>query len=200
MLKKPLFIALTGGIACGKSSIAAIFKDLGAKLIHADEISKTLTHPGKPATQAIADYFGADILDESGCLKRKVLRKIIFNDPIARAFLETLLHPLIREAIAQQCAETTEAYCLIEIPLLPSKSLYPYLDKILVVHLDSKEEQIQRLMARDQISQNEALSILATQPTKEDYLAIADDVLINSGSLEAAKEKVQILHQKFVFK
>ncbi|WP_133130045.1 dephospho-CoA kinase [Legionella yabuuchiae] len=192
-------VALTGNIASGKSTVAKLFNQRGVDVISADQISRALTQPGEPALSEITQYFGSSILTSNGELDRPKLRQIIFNNPEKRRWLETRLHPKIRQAIAAQVAECKSPYCIIEIPLLPDKKHHPYLDEILYVEAD-KEQQIERVMRRDNCSREEALSILNTQATAEQHKRLADKILFNTGTLSDLEHKVESLHTYYVEK
>ncbi|WP_242602177.1 dephospho-CoA kinase [Legionella nagasakiensis] len=191
-----LCIGLTGNIGSGKSTVAALFAELGVDVISADNIAKKLTGQGQPAFAKIVKHFGELIKDKSGELNRRQLRAFIFNDPKERQWLENLLHPLIRQEITREVNRCQASYCIIEIPLLPDKKNYPYLDRILFIKAD-KETQITRLTERDQCSREEAKTILATQANISKHLEIADDILVNDGTIQQLKEQVLSLHQRY---
>lgn len=190
-------VGLTGNIASGKSTAAAFFAALGIEVISADSIARHLTQPGEPAFEQIIDHFGQTFKTESGDLDRRKLRELIFNHPKEKEWLESLLHPLIRKTIADQIKRCQSPYCMIEIPLLPNKKDYPYLDRILFIQANSTL-QIQRLMARDNTTHQEALSILSTQANESKHLAVADDILVNHGSEADLKHHVSVLHQRYL--
>ncbi len=189
-------IALTGTIASGKSTVAALFKGLGVDVLNADEISKSITNPGEPALLQIADHFGSSVLTETGALNRRALREIIFANSQERTWLEQLLHPLIRKRLQELKDQCKGSYCIIEIPLLFKRESYPYLNRVLLVTADT-ETRILRIMARDQHSREEALQILASQASEAKYLQIADDVLINGGLITELQRKIDELHAKY---
>ncbi|KTD20684.1 dephospho-CoA kinase [Legionella londiniensis] len=190
-------IALTGNIASGKSTVARQFAKLGITIIDADQISKELTSKNQPAAKEIVQHFGRSVLNESGEINRAELRKIIFNYPQERKWLEELLHPLIRKEIKQQVQTAQGPYCIIEIPLLPKRSDYPYLNRILFIKAP-KDLQLKRIEKRDHCPKEEALKILQAQACEEKHLAHADDVLHNDGSLEELRMKVINLHAKYL--
>lgn len=190
-------VGLTGNIASGKSSAIRRFKALGIPVIMADEVAREVTAPGQPALQAIRQHFGDDILHEDS-LNRAKLRQLIFKHPHERLWLENLLHPLIRQQIEARIATFKAPYCVIEIPLLLDRSHYPYLDRILVI-LSDTERLIERAMARDRHSREEALAILAAQPDEAARRAIADDLIINEGSLAEFEQTIEDLHKKYLF-
>jgi dephospho-CoA kinase len=192
-------IGLTGNIASGKSTVAKLFANKGIDIISADQISRDLTHPGQPAFTEIIKHFGESILDNNSQLNRSNLRKIIFTDINQRIWLENLLHPLIRQQIKKEKDCCKSAYCIIEIPLLPNKKDYPYLDCLLFVQA-SYEYQIKRLMHRDNCSREEALIIINIQANTEQHKIVADKILYNNSSMKELEEKVNLLHEFFVKK
>ncbi len=190
-------IGLTGNIASGKSTVASYFAQLGVAVINADEIAKDLTASHQPAFHEILTHFGHSILTAAGELNRRHLRQLIFNNTQARLWLEQLLHPLIRKQIEQHIRKVKAPYCLIEIPLLYNKSNYPYLNRVLLVQ-SLPELQIARCMSRDHSSREQALNILSTQSDEHERLKIADDLLINTGSLAELQGNVLALHEKYL--
>jgi len=190
-------VALTGNIASGKSTVATEFACLGIEIISADVISRQLTTRENPVLAQMVQHFGAAILDSSGELNRRYLRQLVFNDRKQRVWLEELLHPLIRHEIEQRIGSIQSPYCLIEIPLIPDKAHYPYLDRILLVIAD-REQQITRIMARDTCSREHALAIIATQADESHHRAIADDVLLNNDTLASLQKQVAVLHEQYL--
>lgn len=194
----PVFcVGLTGNIGSGKSTVAKAFFSLGVPILSADKISKELTTRGQPTTAKIITHFGPSIETSSGEIDRAKLRQVIFNHPQERQWLESLLHPLIRNEITQQINKTFGPYCLIEIPLLRDKTHYPYLNRILVV-LANKKNQLERLTQRDKCTLEDAKKILATQASAEALRSIADDVLMNDSDLGSLKKKVEALHGMYL--
>ncbi|MDP3704913.1 MAG: dephospho-CoA kinase [Legionellaceae bacterium] len=185
-------VGLTGTIASGKSTVAAIFAKHGIHVISADHIARLLTSPGQPALQDIINHFGSSIITSSGELNRRKLRELIFKNTTDRIWLEELLHPLIRTKIEEEIKGKDALLCIIEIPLLTNLSHYPYLNRVLLI-LANHEQQIARLMSRDKNSEEQALAILATQASEEHYKSLADDVLINDESLDKLQEKTHKL-------
>lgn len=192
-----LVIAVTGGIGSGKSTVADLFKAKGVPVIDTDVIARDLVKPGTPLLKQIISEFGDDYLDTDGQLKRKALGKLIFNEPAARTKLEALMHPAIHAAVTAQLEQLKAPYCLILIPLLAhSKQAYPY-DRVLVI--DTPEPvQIQRTVLRDQQSPDFVRQIMSTQPTRDELLALADDILDNSGNIQALTVAVNDLHQHYL--
>ena len=193
----PFTVALTGGIASGKTMVSNEFARLGVPVVDTDVIAHHLVEPGQPALKQIEDVFGSDIIDESGYLNRQKLRSLIFSDPAKRLKLESILHPKIRFEAGEAVARVNFDYCILVIPLLAERGSYPNVDRILVIDVDI-ETQISRLMARDNSNRKQAAQILAAQASRKHRLSIADDVLENSGSLQQARDKVAQLHQKYL--
>lgn len=190
-------VGLTGNIASGKSTAANRFNAFGIPVIIADEVAREVTAPGQPALEAIQAHFGRSILHE-GHLDRRTLRHMIFKHPQERLWLENLLHPLIREQIQKKITLFHAPYCVIEIPLLLNRDHYPYLNRILVI-LSPHHHLIERVMQRDQHTKEEVLAILAVQPDEAARRTIADDLLINEGTLEEFDKKIRALHENYLF-
>jgi len=187
-------IGLTGGIASGKSTVSSYFLTLGIDVISADHIARTLTTSNQPAFDAIKQHFGIDVVTKDGELNRQTLRQIIFSSTHERQWLERLLHPLIRKQIELEVSQCSSPYCVIEIPLLQDKSDYPYLNRVLLIEA-GPEQQLTRLMIRDKSSKEQALAIIATQTRP----AMADDQIMNNGSIEQLQEKVDALHRQYLY-
>ena len=195
--KLPYIVALTGGIASGKSLISDEFAKLGVPVIDTDIIAHEIVAPGQPALREIADAFGPGVIDSKGGLKRTELRRLIFSDPDSRSKLESILHPRIRQIAGNAIAKVASAYCILVIPLLAEKGGYANVDRILVVDTEPGI-QIERLMARDKNSRKQAEQALSAQASREQRLNIADDVLDNSGSPEQARQEVARLHLMYL--
>lgn len=192
-----LCVGLTGGIASGKSTVAAQFAALGAHVISADAIARSLTAKDTPTLKKIITHFGASMLTEDGALHRARLRERITKDAVARIWLEALLHPLIRQQIQIAIQKFHDGYCVIEIPLLTNKADYPYLDHIILVEAP-REVQIQRIMQRDHVSCQQAIDMLAIQIEKETREKVAEKHLLNNSSMENLYNKVRELHEKYI--
>lgn len=192
-----LYVGLTGRVASGKSTVAKIFRDKGITVIDADKIAKELTVKNTPIYNEIVEYFGNEILDKDDEINRKKLRDIIFNEPEKRIWLEKLLHPAIRKQIDKQRKAATSPYCIIEIPLLTDKSLYPYLNRVLLV-ISNEKNKITRLVKRDKISKEAAGLILQTQQPEEVYREIADDIIVNNYDFNSLEQNVVDLHNKYM--
>ncbi len=193
----PLCIALTGGIASGKSAVAAAFADLGAPVIDTDLLAREVVEPGQPALAAVVAAFGASTLGPDGRLDRRSLRARVFADPTRRRTLEAILHPAIRELMQARIAALDAPYVVVAIPLLAEGGSRDRFDRVLVVDCPP-EVQRQRLLARDAESDAGADAILAAQASRAERLAIADDVIDNTGPLASLAQAVAALHRRYL--
>lgn len=192
-----LCIAITGGIAAGKSTVASAFVAVGAMLIDADTVARELVEPGQPALVEIAEAFGPGALDATGALDRRAMRERIFTDAHAKETLESILHPRVRVELRARAQACTEPYCLLAIPLLvESVHAYDWVDRVIVVDV-SAATQLARLMQRDSTTPDEARRALAAQASREQRLSLADDVIDNSFALADLRAPVQRLHQLY---
>ncbi len=191
-------VGLTGGIGSGKSTVADLFVARGVPLVDTDAIAHELTAPGGAAMPALLDAFGPAIADAAGALDRAAMRRLAFADPLARSRLEGILHPQIRSLSAQRCLAAAAPYVILAVPLLVESGSYrERCQRILVV--DCPESlQIERVMARSGLSVEEARAILAAQASREQRLAIADDVLVNDGERTILYPQVAALHLKYL--
>lgn len=192
-----LVIGLTGGIGSGKSVVANYFAELGVPIIDADVIAKQVVEPGTPGYNAIREHFGREVLSITSQINRSHLRRLIFNNPQERLWLENLLHPLIFAEIKKQIAAHQAPYLIVVIPLLAETMPHPYLDRILVVDADPKD-QIARTVNRDHSSPQEVEQVLTSQATREQRLLLADDVILNDDHLSSLKAKVRALHEHYL--
>ncbi|KAA1049684.1 dephospho-CoA kinase [Pseudocitrobacter sp. 73] len=190
-------VALTGGIGSGKSTVADAFSHLGINVIDADILARQVVEPGTPALHAIVEHFGPQILTPDGALNRRVLRERIFANPDEKAWLNALLHPLIQRETQQQMRQATSPYVLWVVPLLVENNLASRADRVLVVDV-TRDMQILRTMQRDRVSREHAEHILAAQATREQRLAVADDVIDNNGTPEAITSDVARLHARYL--
>lgn len=193
---RPLLIALTGGIASGKSAVAEIFAQLGAPVLDTDQIARDVVEPGTPTLAKLVAEFGADILDASGRLDRARMRARVFSDPEQRKQLEAITHPAIREELAARAQRAQGPYQIHVIPLLIESGRADLYDRVLLVDT-SEEDQLKRLTARDNSSPELARQILAAQASREERLEAADDVIVNTGTLQDLHRFVQTLHRNY---
>ncbi len=192
-----LRIGLTGGIGSGKSVVCNIFRELGVPIIDSDEIARSVVQAGSPVLQQIKHEFGNDILLPDGSLDRSRMRELVFSDERKRQKLEALLHPLIRAEMEEQIATISAPYVILAIPLLLEKGWQQYLDRIVVVDC-SESQQIERACARDNSTNDLITRIIASQISREERLAAADDIIDNSGQLSSLYEQVRGLHHAYL--
>ena len=190
-------VALTGGIASGKSTVAALFAELGVPVIDSDVLARAVVRPGSDGLAAIEAAFGAAILSGDGTLDRAELRRRIFDNPKDKQTLEGILHPRIRAEMERRSAQAGGPYQVLEIPLLAETGQATRSDRVLVVDCEPRV-QIERLMARDGSDERQAQRVLAQQATREQRLAIADDVLRNDDDIGALAPRVLQLHRKYL--
>jgi dephospho-CoA kinase len=194
---RPLRIGLTGGIASGKTTVAGLFAGKGVPVIDTDRIARDVVEPGQPALAGIEREFGPDVLDEKGRLRRRRLREIVFKDENRRKALEAILHPRIREQAEALASAAGGAYHIVVVPLLAESPMKDTMDRILVVDC-SEQTQLARLRRRDAESEAQARRMIASQATRAERLAIADDVVDNDGSLESTARRVDELHRSYL--
>jgi len=194
-----VLLAVTGGIATGKSTVSAMLEELGAPLIDFDVLARRVVEPGEPAWKDIVDYFGRQVLQEDGTIDRKKLSAIVFRDMEKRKKLESFTHPRIFEEFRRQvgdiAARIPDPIIQVGIPLLIELNLQYRFDKLLVVYL-SREMQIERLMKRDGIGREEAENILKAQLSIEEKVGFADFVIHNEGTVEETRRQVLEVWEK----
>ena len=193
----PWILGLTGGIGSGKSAAAEHFAALGVHVVDADHAARWVVEPGRPALSQIAEHFGEQVLQADGQLNRGALRTLIFSEPEQRRWLEALLHPLIREEIADNLAQAQSPYAILVSPLLIESGQYTTTQRVLVIDVP-QALQIQRTLKRDNTSEEQVHAILKVQASREDRLRHADDVLTNDRDLEALKTEVERLHDFYL--
>ena len=191
-------VALTGGIAAGKTAVTRRFEALGVPVHDADAAARAVVEPGTEGLAAIVEAFGTDALDAQGRLDRPAMRRRVFADDAARRTLEAIIHPRVRQWLHAQARAEQHPYCLLAIPLLAENiAHYRWVDRILLV--DAPEAmQVARLIERDRIDPGLARRMLAGQATRAERLALADDVIENSGDLAALNAAVTELHQRYL--
>jgi dephospho-CoA kinase len=192
-------VAVTGGVASGKSAATDAFAARGIVVADADVAARHVVEPGEAALAQIVAHFGAGSLDADGRLDRAAMRARVFADPSARKVLESILHPRIRTWLEAACREATGPYVVVAIPLLAEgggRTAYPWLDRILVVDVPEAVQR-QRLMRRDGTDAALAGRMIAAQASRAQRLALADDVIVNDGPLCALDEAVGRLDARY---
>jgi dephospho-CoA kinase len=197
--RRPIYIvALTGGVAAGKSEAARRFEALGVNVHDADVAARAVVARGEPALAEIEAAFGAGVLDSDGSLDRRAMRERVFADPQARAQLEAIVHPRVNEWLRRRIAADRGPYCILAIPLLAETwPQYAFVDRVLVV--DAPDElRIARLMQRDRVTREQARQTLAAQVSREQRLALAQDVIVNDGDAAHLDAAVNALHARYL--
>ncbi len=194
-----LVIGLTGGVASGKSEVGRRFESLGIFVADADQAARDVVAIGSDGLADVVDMFGAGVLAADGSLDRPAMRRRVFADPDARKRLEGIIHPRVRELRHVSCSQAGTPYAIAAVPLLAEgggHAAYPWLRRILVVDVP-ESAQLQRLLLRDGIDELLARRMIEVQASRRQRLAIADDVLVNDGSLDALGEKVAALDRLY---
>lgn len=192
-------VAVTGGIASGKSEVTRRFEALGVTVADADIAAREAVAPGSPGLAEVVAAFGDGILTPDGNLDRAAMRRQVFVDEAARRRLEAIIHPRVRARLQAICRAASGAYAIAAIPLLAEgggREAYPWLDRILVVDVPAAVQEA-RLMARDGSDATLAQRMIAAQATREQRLAVADDVIVNDGSLQALQAHVEALDRLY---
>lgn len=194
-----LLIGLTGGIGSGKSTVATLFEQLGARIIDTDELARALTRSDGAAIAAIREAFGSEYIDSSGALDRNKMRALIFAHPAEKQKLEAILHPLIRQASRQLAAAPTRApYTLVVVPLLfETRGYQGWLHRTLAVDCP-EETQIIRTMQRSGLARADVQAIISSQISRPERLALADDIIRNETDLPALSAQVAQLNKKYL--
>ena len=194
---KPWILGLTGGIGSGKSAVVEEFGRLGVHWVDADHAARWVVEPGRPALASIVERFGETVLAQDGSLDRAALRGLVFRDAAQRKWLEDLLHPLIRQEIAEHLARATSPYAIMVSPLLVESGQYRQVDRVLVVDVP-EALQVERASRRDQSSEAQIRAILEAQASREERLRHADDVLINDRDRAWLRQEVERLHNFYL--
>lgn len=190
-------IALTGGIASGKSTVARLFEALGARLIDTDAVARDVVRPPSPVLDQIVARFGAGALSADGTLDRAALRHIVFSDAAARRDLEAIMHPAIAAEVARRSATAGGPYLLIAIPLLAESGTAGAYDRVLLVDADPATQRA-RLMMRDGMTPDAADRMIAAQASRAARRAIAHDIIDNDASVTLLAPQVEALHQRYL--
>ncbi|CAM3961893.1 dephospho-CoA kinase [Mesobacillus thioparans] len=194
-----LIIGLTGSIASGKSTVSAMFTELGIPVIDADIEARLAVEPGEKAYNDIVGHFGTEVLEEDGTINRPALGAIIFNNEEKRLLLNSIVHPAVRERMSmkrQQAEAANEKAVVLDIPLLFESKLTGLVEKIIVVYVDEKT-QLERLMSRNGFSEDEALSRIKSQMPLKDKVDMADEVIDNTGTIEQSRQQLMNILNKW---
>ena len=194
-MKSRFIVAITGGIGSGKTAVSDRFANLGIDVIDLDVASRAVVEPNSLALKEISNHFGDGMIRSNGHLDRKALRQHVFDNPIERRWLEKLLHPLINEWTLRQLRAVQTMYAMVVNPLLRARG--GYVDRILVVDTPA-EIQIERTMQRDEVPRKQAQAIVDSQLDRAGRLALADDVILNAGSLNELNNRVRELHERYL--
>jgi dephospho-CoA kinase len=193
-----LVVALTGGVAAGKSAVTRRFEALGVPVHDADVAAREVIAPGSEGLAEVVSAFGADVLDHRGQLDRPSMRRRVFADPAARRRLEAIIHPRVRAWLRERALTDSKPYCLLAIPLLAENiAEYRWVDRVLVVDVP-ESVQLARLIARDGVDETLARRMIEQQASRADRLALADDVIDNRGDESALDQAVAELHRRYL--
>ena len=198
-MKDSLIIGLTGGIASGKSTVSKFFSNLSIPIIDADQISHDLTKINGSAYSEVIEYFGENITGENGDIDRKKLGTIVFNSKSKKEKLESIIHPKVLSTIQAEIKSRRGEYKIIEVPLLIESGFQEFTNRILVVDC-STETQMERLMVRDEVTEEYAKNILSNQIDRETRLKFANEIVINekNNSLLKLEDQVKKIHNFYL--
>ena len=192
-----MIIGLTGGIGSGKSAAAALFKDIGVDLIDADDLARDSLSINSEGYKLFIEEFGDKYLDENKNINRELIRKLIFNDSDAKSKLEGIIHPIVRSGIETFIKNKKSDYCIIVVPLIFETNSSKIYDRVLVIDCDV-DVQISRTSKRDNQTKSDIENIVNKQATREQRLSIADEVIVNNGSLDLLRNEVLKIHKKYL--
>ncbi len=191
-------VSLTGGIGSGKSAVAELFARRGIPGVDTDAIAHELTSPGGRAIEAILESFGSDFITPEGALDRARMRALVFRDPQSKRRLERILHPRIRAQSAVCIAAASSPYVILVVPLLVEGGVdRTRYQRVVVVDCD-EEVQIERVMDRSHLPDDEVRRIMASQVGRQERLDAADDVVDNSGGIDDLEPQVEALHRRYL--
>jgi len=192
-------IGVTGGVASGKSEVTRLFEALGVAVADADLAARMAVAPGSAGLAAVVEAFGPTVLAPDGSLDRAAMRRRVFGDEGARRQLESIVHPLVRAQLQRECEAAPGPYAMAAIPLLAEgggRVVYPWLNRILVIDVPVGVQR-SRLMLRDGIDAGLAERMIAAQASREQRLAIADDVIVNDGGIDELQAHVEQLDRRY---
>jgi len=196
-VSRPFIIGLTGGIASGKSTVAALFAARGVTVIDLDQVARDVVAPGTALLARVLERFGPDLRLPDGSLDRRALRRRVFADADERRALEALLHPAIRRRTEELVAACHDSYLIIVNPLLVESGDRNRYERVLLVDCDEAQQRA-RLQLRDGSNPAEAAAVLAAQATRAARQSAADDIIVNDGDREALRHRVADLHQRYL--
>ena len=192
-------VGLTGGVASGKSTVERAFLALGVFVADADAAARDALANGSEGLAEVVAHFGRDVLQADGGLDRAAMRRRVFADADARRALEAIVHPRVRTALIQACAQAPGEYAIASIPLLAEgggRTAWSWLRRVLVIDVP-EAVQLSRLLMRDGIDEMLALKMIGAQASRRERLAIADDVLVNDGGIDAIAPQVAALDRLY---
>lgn len=193
-----LKVGLTGGIGSGKSTVVKGLQAKGITIVDADQIAREVVQPGEQALDEIARAFGPEVLQADGTLDRSKLKQRIFSDPSAKQQLEAILHPRIRQRILERVNNAKDTdYVVADIPLLVESKYPDHFDRVIVVDC-TEAQQIERVKARDNMSDEQIQRIMDSQASRQQRLDAATDIIDNTGSLDSLKMQIEKLHERLL--
>ncbi|KGM08112.1 Dephospho-CoA kinase [Methylophaga thiooxydans] len=186
-------VGLTGGVACGKSTVSQLFSELGATIIDADVIARQLLEKDTDCYKQVIQLFGNTITFADGEINRALLRELVFSDTTAKHQLEKILHPEVRKQMLAAAEKCETAYCIFVVPLLVEADMLDLVDRILVIDIP-EVTQLERLIKRDKLTKSQAQNILNNQATRQQRMQVANDLIDNQNDINLLKDKVEQLH------
>ena len=192
-----MIIGLTGGIGSGKSAAANFFQNEGITVIDSDDLAREVIEPNTTGFESILDYFGSKIIDSNGLIDRACLRKEVFDDYEKKKVLESIIHPLVRDLMAERITMAQSSYSIVMVPLIFETNSMSNYNRILVIDCDPSL-QLERAAARDNNSKDQIQKIIDTQCSREERLSIANDVIPNNDSLNDLKTRSLIMHKFYL--
>lgn len=195
--QRPFIVGLTGGIGSGKTAASDHFQRLGVPVVDADVVAREVVEPGTPALAAIAEHFGPGVIDAEGRLDRAALRRLVFDQPQERLWLESLLHPLIRLRTIEQLESAQGPYVILVSPLLLETDQHKLVDRVLLIDVP-EQLQIERTMLRDANSREEVEAILRAQSARSFKQQYVSDIIVNDKDLDHLHQQVEQQHQHYL--
>ena len=190
-------VGITGGIGSGKTAASDYLGAKGITVIDADQVSRQVVEPGKPALEEIRKHFGDSVIREDGTLDRPALREIVFRDKQARGDLELITHPAIGKEVRRQLKASRSPYTILVSPLLLETDQYSLVDRILLIDVPEALQR-ERTAARDGVSEQQIASIMEAQMGRATRRERSDDIVVNDGTLEDLHRELDRLHQRYL--